>query len=205
MLNDIRKRFFNSQPSSDPVMQVMDRLPEEIVEKYLKKTQLKHAAVLIGLIDDPKNGLSLLLTRRNSNLKHHAGEISLPGGSFDEDQDTNIQSTALREANEEIGLGTEEVEILGFLEPQISLGTGFIVTPIIAHIVSSFVPQIETNEVEELFSVPLSFFTNKNNLNHEYKVFDQIKWSVYTYQYEDYQIWGLTAQIIRKFCSKIIQ
>jgi len=84
MLNDIRKRFYNSQPSSDPVKQVMDRLPEEIVEKYLKKTQLKHAGVLIGLIDDPKNGLSLLLTRRTANLKHHAGEISLPGGSFDE-------------------------------------------------------------------------------------------------------------------------
>ena len=205
MLNDIRKRFFNSQPSSDPVMQVMDRLPEEIVENYLKKTQLKHAAVLIGLVDDPKNGLSLLLTRRTTNLKHHAGEISLPGGSFDEDQDTNIQSTALREAKEEIGLSSEQTEILGFLEPQISLGTGFIVTPIIAHIESSFVPQIDTNEVEELFSVPLSFFTNNNNLNHEHRIFDQIKWSVYSYHYEDYLIWGLTAQIIRKFCHKIIQ
>ena len=205
MLNDIRKRFFNSQPSSDPVMQVMDRLPEEIVEKYLKKTQLKHAAVLIGLIDDPKNELSLLLTRRTSNLKHHAGEISLPGGSFDEDQDTNIQSTALREAKEEIGLSSEQTEILGFLEPQISLGTGFIVTPIIAHIESSFVPLIDTNEVEELFSVPLNFFTNNNNLNHEHRIFDQIKWSVYSYHYEDYLIWGLTAQIIRKFCNKIIQ
>jgi 8-oxo-dGTP pyrophosphatase MutT (NUDIX family) len=205
MLNDIRKRFFNSQPSSDPVMQVMDRLPEEIVENYLKKTQLKHAAVLIGLVDDPKNGLSLLLTRRTTNLKHHAGEISLPGGSFDEDQDTNIQSTALREAKEEIGLSSEQTEILGFLEPQISLGTGFIVTPIIAHIESSFVPQIDTNEVEELFSVPLSFFTNNNNLNHEHRIFDRIKWSVYSYHYEDYLIWGLTAQIIRKFCHKIIQ
>ena len=205
MLNDIRKRFFNSQPSSDPVMQVMDRLPEEIVENYLKKTQLKHAAVLIGLMDDPKNGLSLLLTRRTTNLKHHAGEISLPGGSFDEDQDINIQSTALREAKEEIGLSSEQTEILGFLEPQISLGTGFIVTPIIAHIESSFVPQIDTNEVEELFSVPLSFFTNNNNLNHEHRIFDQIKWSVYSYHYEDYLIWGLTAQIIRKFCNKIIQ
>ena len=205
MLNDIRKRFFNSQPSSDPVMQVMDRLPEEIVENYLKKTQLKHAAVLIGLMDDPKNGLSLLLTRRTTNLKHHAGEISLPGGSFDEDQDINIQSTALREAKEEIGLSSEQTEILGFLEPQISLGTGFIVTPIIAHIESSFVPLIDTNEVEELFSVPLSFFTNNNNLNHEHRIFDQIKWSVYSYHYEDYLIWGLTAQIIRKFCNKIIQ
>ena len=205
MLNDIRKRFFNSQPSSDPVMQVMDRLPEEIVENYLKKTQLKHAAVLIGLMDDPKNGLSLLLTRRTTNLKHHAGEISLPGGSFDKDQDTNIQSTALREAKEEIGLGAEQAEILGFLEPQICLGTGFIVTPIIAHVVSSFVPQIDTNEVEELFSVPLSFFTNNTNLNHEHRIFDQIKWSVYSYHYEDYLIWGLTAQIIRKFCNKIIQ
>ena len=126
MLNDIRKRFFNSQPSSDPVKQVMDRLPEEIVEKYLKKTQLKHAGVLIGLIDDPKNGLSLLLTRRTANLKHHAGEISLPGGSFDEGQDTNIQSTALREADEEIGLKAGQLEILGFLEPQISLGTGLL-------------------------------------------------------------------------------
>jgi 8-oxo-dGTP pyrophosphatase MutT (NUDIX family) len=111
----------------------------------------------------------------------------------------------LREAHEEIGLDKDQAEILGFLEPQVSLGTGFIVTPLIASIESNFVPKIDANEVAELFSVPLSFFLDQNNLKHEYRIFEQIKWSVYSYNYHQYMIWGLTAQIIRKFCKELIQ
>ncbi len=205
MLDNIRQRFQDSHLSDDPVTNVMNRLPQEIVDNYLKKTGLKHAGVLIGLEEDPILGLTVLLTKRTTKLKQHAGEISLPGGSFDQQRDQNILSTALREAREEIGLDQDHTEILGFLEPQVSLGTGFIVTPSIASIGSNFVPKIDANEVAELFAVPLSFFLDHNNLNHEYRIFDQIKWSVYSYHYDQYMIWGLTAQIIRKFCKEIIQ
>ena len=205
MLENIRQKFQDSHLFDDPVTNVMNRLPQEIVDNYLKKTDLKHAGVLIGLEENAKSGLNVLLTKRTTKLKQHAGEISLPGGTYDQQKDQDILSTALREAHEEIGLDKDQAEILGFLEPQVSLGTGFIVTPLIASIESNFVPKIDANEVAELFSVPLSFFLDQNNLKHEYRIFEQIKWSVYSYNYHQYMIWGLTAQIIRKFCKELIQ
>jgi 8-oxo-dGTP pyrophosphatase MutT (NUDIX family) len=205
VLENIRQKFQDSHLFDDPVTNVMNRLPQEIVDNYLQKTDLKHAGVLIGLEENAKSGLNVLLTKRTTKLKQHAGEISLPGGTYDQQQDQDILSTALREAHEEIGLDKDQAEILGFLEPQVSLGTGFIVTPLIASIESNFVPKIDANEVAELFSVPLSFFLDQNNLKHEYRIFEQIKWSVYSYNYHQYMIWGLTAQIIRKFCKELIQ
>ncbi len=205
MLENIRQKFQDSHLFDDPVTNVMNRLPQEIVDNYLRKTDLKHAGVLIGLEENAKSGLNVLLTKRTTKLKQHAGEISLPGGTYDQQKDQDILSTALREAHEEIGLDKDQAEILGFLEPQVSLGTGFIVTPLIASIESNFVPKIDANEVAELFSVPLSFFLDQNNLKHEYRIFEQIKWSVYSYNYHQYMIWGLTAQIIRKFCKELIQ
>lgn len=78
-------------------------------------------------------------------------------------------------------------------------------TPLVARIDPSFTPKINTYEVEELFKVPLEFFLDQDNLSHEYRVFDGNKWSVYSYKYEEHYIWGLTAQIIRKFCKNLMQ
>ena len=66
-----------------------------------------------------------------------------------------------------------------------------------------FLPIANQDEVEEIFQVPLDFFLDTRNLEHQYRIYDQIKWSVYSYNYQEYYIWGLTAQIMRKFCSLI--
>jgi len=202
MLNKIRESFQHTRPSDDPIKEVMDRLPKHIVTGYLNNINLKHAGVLLGL-QELDSGINIIFTKRTSKLKNHAGEISFPGGSFDESSDTNITETAIREADEEIGLAQSSSEILGFVPPQISLGTGFIVTPVIAWINHDFLPIANQDEVEEIFQVPLDFFLDTRNLEHQYRIFDQIKWSVYSYNYQEYYIWGLTAQIMRKFCSLI--
>lgn len=202
MLNKIRESFQHTRPSDDPVKEVMDRLPTHIVTGYLNNINLKHAGVLLGL-QELDSGINIIFTKRTSKLKNHAGEISFPGGSFDESSDADITETAIREADEEIGLAQSSSEVLGFVPPQISLGTGFIVTPVIAWIDHDFLPIANQDEVEEIFQVPLDFFLDTRNLEHQYRIYDQIKWSVYSYKYQEYYIWGLTAQIMRKFCSLI--
>jgi len=202
MLNKIRESYHGTQPSNDPVLEVMNRLPEHIVKDYLQKINLKHAGVLLGL-QQSASGINIILTKRTTKLKNHAGEVSFPGGSFDEYQDSNIIETAIREADEEIGLAKSSSEIIGFVPPQISLGTGFIVTPVIAFVEDDFSPVPNQDEVEEIFQVPLDFLMDQVNLEHQHQVYDEIKWSVYSYSYEQYYIWGLTAQIIRKFCNLI--
>ena len=201
MLNKIRGSYQNTRPADDPVLEVMNRLPSNIVEGYLQKINLKHAGVLLGL-QPTESGINIIFTKRTAKLKNHAGEISFPGGSYDDSQDKDIIETALREAHEEIGLFRSS-EIIGFVPPQISLGTGFIVTPVVASVEADFLPVPNEDEVEEIFKVPLDFFMNEKNLQHEHRIFDSIKWSVYSYSYDQYYIWGLTAQIIRKFCSLI--
>ena len=97
----------------------------------------------------------------------------------------------------------EESELIGYVSPQVSLGTGFIVTPIVSLIPKDFHPTLNKNEVEEIFEVPISFLLDRNSLQNERRIYDQIEWTVYSYNYLDYMIWGLTAQILRKFSGFI--
>lgn len=204
MLDQIRQSYLHTSPSVDPVEEVKEKLPDPIVEQYIEKTKLKHAAVMIGITQSMENELSILLTKRTSHLKNHAGEISLPGGSYDKGQDRDITMTALREAEEEIGLNRDESELIGYVSPQVSLGTGFVVTPIVSLIPKGFSPTLDSNEVEEVFEVPLDHFLDQNSLRNERRIYDQIEWTVYSYNYHDYLIWGLTAQILRKFSDLIL-
>ena len=204
MLDLIRKSYLNTFPPEDPVQEVKNKLPKPIVEHYIKRTKLKHAGVMIGITQSEENELNVLLTKRTSHLKHHAGEISLPGGSFDVSQDQDITMTALREAEEEIGLDRNQSELIGYVSPQVSLGTGFIVTPIVSLIPKDFLPTMNKEEVEEIFEVPLSFLMDQHSLKNERRIYDQIEWTVYSYNYFDHLIWGLTAQILRKFSGVIV-
>ncbi len=203
MLDLIRQSYLGTSPSDDPVKEVKEKLPSPIVENYIEKTKLRHAGVMIGITQSEDNDLSVLLTKRTSHLKQHAGEISLPGGSFDESQDRNITMTALREAEEEIGLNREHSELIGYVTPQVSLGTGFIVTPVVSLIPKDFLPILNKNEVDEVFEVPISFLLDQNSLKNERRIYDQIEWTVYSYNYLNHNIWGLTAQILRKFSGLI--
>lgn len=159
----------------------------------LQNKPLRKASVLIGFVDRP-NGMYVVLTRRAKHLKHHPGQISFPGGKY-EDSDTSLQYTALREANEEIGLKPGQVEVLGQM-PELVTISRFSVTPIVALVDPDYSVVLDPNEVDEAFEVPAQHLLDRGKLfSHTFKV-NQQNHRVFAIPYKRHFIWGMTAQII---------
>ena len=119
------------------------------------------AAVLVGLI--PRDaGIQVLLTRRNDAMRHHAGQVSFPGGRIEAD-DAGPAAAAIREAQEEIGIRADQVMPLGFLDPLATI-TGFRVLPLVATISPDYVARPDPREVAEVFEVPLAYLLTPENL-----------------------------------------
>jgi 8-oxo-dGTP pyrophosphatase MutT (NUDIX family) len=163
--------------------------------------RLIQAGVLVPLFD--RNGeLHILLTQRADEVEHHKGQISFPGGTV-EKADKSIIDTALREAEEEIGLQRKTVEVLGVFSDY-STPSGFCITPVVAFL-SSF-PSLSINEAEvsEVFDVPLSFFLNSTNERIDRRERAGKVTNIYFYLFGKYEIWGATAAIIRLFLHALI-
>jgi len=158
------------------------------------KSELTHAAVLIPLVNRTP-GLTVLLTQRTGHLHDHAGQISFPGGRSEEG-DASPESTALREAHEEIGLEPHRVELLGQL-PEYITGTGFRVTPVVGWVESGFSLTLDTFEVAEAFEVPLGFFLDPANHQLRSLVWEGRERQFYAMPYADRFIWGATAGMLR--------
>lgn len=152
------------------------------------------ASVLIALVQRPE-GLSLVLTQRNADLTDHPGQISFPGGRA-EAYDASPVETALREAEEEIGLDRSHVEVIGSL-PDYYTGTGYRVTPVVALVTPPFTLQADPGEVEEIFEVPLAFLMD--GLHHQRLSVElpSGRRSFYAMPYGTYYIWGATAGMLR--------
>lgn len=154
----------------------------------------RQAAVLILLYPGPQ-GLEILLTRRSDTLSNHAGQISFPGGSVDAG-DPDPVHTALREAREEVGLVSADVEILGILDVTL-LPSGFAVAPVLA--VTRQAPALVANpaEVAEIFSLPLSLAADLAAYRQDVLVRDGLRREFFYLEYGDYYIWGATANMLR--------
>lgn len=156
--------------------------------------RLRPAAVLAPIIAGPE-GYDLILTKRSSVLKHHPGQIAFPGGKQDE-TDTDLIHTALREAEEEIGLPPGAAEILGTFAPHETV-TGFTVTPVVALVTEEFEARAELGEVAEVFRVPLSHVLDESQYVIESRRWRGQRRSYYAVPYGPYYIWGATARILR--------
>ncbi len=162
--------------------------------RYIDQTTLRKAAVLIGCVERV-NGLNVILTKRASHLKHHPGQISFPGGKFEE-QDHTLVRTAIREAQEEIGLEPEKIHQLGQL-PELMTFSRFMVTPVIAMVDSDYNTIIDENEVEAVFEVPADHLFDINRLYSQLFQFESYSHRVFAIPYREHFIWGVTAQIIQ--------
>lgn len=161
---------------------------------------LRPAAVLIALWDRPA-GARLILTKRASHLLHHPGQIALPGGKVDP-IDADADDTALREAQEEIGLSSEKVQILGRL-PCHETVTGFQITPVLGHIRDNFCPIAQPGEVDEVFSVPLCHVLDLVNYRIERRQWLGEWRHFYAVPFGPYYIWGATARILRGLAERL--
>lgn len=170
-----------------------------LIPIYEPKPSKEDAAVLLALVSayrgsdpDPQ----LILTKRADGLSTHAGEVSLPGGKW-ERQDQSLLATALRETSEEVGLNGDLVDPLGQLSPQMSIH-GVRVTPVVGWVDN--LPRLTANpgELESVFMVPVSFFmADERSKTHVYTVdgTNNQNWSP-SWLFEGYEIWGLTARFI---------
>lgn len=158
------------------------------------------AAVLIALCER-SGGISVLLTKRASTLKHHPGQIAFPGGKRD-DGDDSLVATALREAHEEVGLDPDRVTILGEM-PAHETVTGFRVTPILGYVRDTFSPVVEQGEVEEAFFVPFDTVMTPDNFSIQGRRWLGQRRSYYTVPFGPYYIWGATARMLRALAARM--
>jgi 8-oxo-dGTP pyrophosphatase MutT (NUDIX family) len=161
---------------------------------------LRQAAVLVPLISG-SGCPQVLLTERAIDLPHHAGQISFPGGQR-ETRDPDPRATALREAEEEIGLEPAAISVLGSLDSYVT-GTGFVITPIIGLLESSPELQLDYQEVNSAFEAPLAFFLDERNRGHREGVWRGQRRRYFEYRYQHYRVWGATAQILVNLCKKL--
>jgi len=199
--------WFKNQPTWTPELQK---------EPAYGKRSPQAAAVLIPIIDRSAQGLQprVLLTQRSQNLSSHAGQIAFPGGKVDV-SDLSIEHAALREAEEEVGLSPNCVQVIGTLPPYIT-GTAFHITPVLGWVSAPHVICANPHEVDDVFEVPLAFLMNPNNHRFHQWQHEGISRQWYSMPYLEIQtakhdgsedlmkapfkerfIWGATAAMIR--------
>ncbi|PNG25550.1 CoA pyrophosphatase [Methylocella silvestris] len=185
LVNDpvIDDDFFNGQPT-----------------RYALAAGARAAAVLVGLVLYEEE-IRVLLTQRAATLRVHAGQIAFPGGKI-EPQDDGPIGAALREAHEEIGLASDCVEPLGFLDPYVT-GTGFRVIPVVAGIAPRFNLVLNPGEVADVFEAPFSFLMDEANHCLDAREFEGRLRRFYAMTYGERYIWGITAGILRNLYERL--
>ncbi|MCI4432415.1 MAG: CoA pyrophosphatase [Nitrosopumilus sp.] len=164
------------------------------VLKHYGKNKL--ASVLVVIYgDDP----IIVMTEKPKHLKLHAGEISFPGGKF-EPTDSDLLDTALRETREEIGLRISKNQVIGQLEPVMTLNSSFMILPFVS-IVDKITSLSANSEVERIFHIPLNPFLKTMN-NDPNPAHNRIQ-EMYTFEYQNKTIWGASARILKQIVNRL--
>lgn len=201
--NRVRARLnFDVPPALlDPnvIPQSGDAGTDRMLQIIAHEQPIRPAAVLIPIVDHPEP--TVLLTQRSAHLADHAGQIAFPGGKI-EAADATPRDTALREAEEEIGLNRRFVEPLGYLGVY-GTSFGFRILPTVARVKPGFSLQINHSEVDDTFEVPLSFLMNPQNHQIHSREFRGMERSYYAMPFAERYIWGATAGILRALYERI--
>lgn len=161
---------------------------------------LTPASVLVGLVERAE-GLSVILTRRADTLRRHTGQIAFPGGRRDPGE--NAWQTALREAEEEIGLAPSFVSLAGLSTPY-RTGTGYLITPVVGFVREGFSLTPNPEEVADIFETPFGFLMDPaNHEEHERELPTGEKRRFYAMTHENRFIWGATAGMLRALYNRL--
>lgn len=175
---------------------------DELADLLPAEKPLRPAAVLVSLIERA-DGPRVLLTVRTQAMRHHAGQVSFPGGRIEAD-DADPVAAALREAQEEVGLSAALASPLGYLDPFVTI-TGFHVFPVVARVCGSYVPRLDPAEVSQSFEVPLAFLLDPGNVRELEVDWQGRRRRLLEYRYHDHRIWGATAAMLVNFRHRLEQ
>ncbi len=193
----IHRRFGGSQAPTDfSPRRVLGDLPPG----YLPKQPWRPASVLLPLVTHPGDP-TVLLTRRTDALHDHGGQVSFPGGGR-EPMDADPVATALRETHEEIGLGADYVEVVGYLRGYLTI-SGYAVTPVVGLVRPGFTLAPDPLEVAEVFEVPLAFLMVKANRQIQSRELGGQQVGFYLFEYQQHVIWGATAAMLVNFLDTL--
>lgn len=200
----LQERLAGTRAPEDPIDVVMppgsERWPAFVRERILQT--LRPAGVLIPVMERD-DGLFVLLTQRSAELKHHAGQISFPGGRMEE-YDQDIVHTALRETHEEVGIPPEVITVIGYLPPMPTI-TGYAVTPVVGLVAEDIPLRIDRTEVEYAFEVPLAFLLDSRNERALEREYQGRRVPTVEFHFEGEQIWGATAHILVELRKRLIK
>jgi 8-oxo-dGTP pyrophosphatase MutT (NUDIX family) len=192
----LHQRLANSQPDHRPEALRISASRDVAVSANLAAklpARLRHAAVLIALIDAPE-APGILLTVRAAGLRHHAGQIAFPGGVI-EAGDAGPAAAAMREAQEEVGLDPDHVTVLGYLADQ-AVFTGYRITPVVARIAVEFVPRLDIGEVRQTFVLPWANLLDARSERESVHRIGGVDVPVTDLHFGEHRIWGATAGIL---------
>lgn len=159
---------------------------------------LRSAGVLVPLRAGGGE-VTVVLARRTERVPHHKGQICFPGGSRDP-CDADLLETALREAGEELGILRRDVEVLGSMDPVLTV-TGFCIQPFVSRLSSSAVFRLDDFEMAEVFEAPLSVFGQFDRYRYAESISRGEPHRVYFFDYGPHTVWGATATILRRLAE----
>ena len=160
---------------------------------------VRTAAVLVPVVE--RREPTVLFTQRTSQLADHPGEIAFAGGKIDT-LDASPAAAALREAEEEIGLDRRFIEPIGYLDVHV-VPSGYRILPTLARVRDGFSLHFNPGEVTDAFEVPLVLLMTPGNYKRRIADWNGLRASVYAIQFKEYNIWGVTAGILRNLWERI--
>lgn len=197
-LDELRPKLLSEAPAL-PLRPARGDYDFDPANRPPRPAQLTPAAVLLPIV--MRTEPTVLFTERSAKLAQHAGQVSFPGGRAEPTDDSLIR-TALRETQEETGIDASFISIAGFLEAY-ETGTGFAILPVVGLLREGFALVPNTDEVAEIFEVPLAFLLDPANQQKE-----QAEWKgrmrhYYAFRYNGHYIWGATAAMLVNFAERM--
>jgi len=184
---------------------VKERLRQLLAQRQKRRivdTGRVPSAVLVPIYQK-RGQYYILFIKRTEKVKEHKGQISFPGGTREKGE--TLLETALRECAEETGLRTEDVEVLGELDDEVTTTSNYIVSPFVAVTPWPYKFKVNEDEVEEIIEIPISALLGKNCLHRDTEFLNGKAVDFYAYHYQGKVIWGATARILNRFLDIFTQ